>query len=89
MKKHIFDASLALLCVLNVSKRFNYSHMSGANGLPWPYSIDAGHECTGITILIYIYIYNDYPQDPTMDIAWVVGLAYSFREVRGIFRVPR
>ena len=24
---------------------------------------------------IYIYIYNDYPQDPTMDIAWVVGLA--------------
>ena len=20
---------------------------------------------------IYIYIYNDYPQDPTMDIAWV------------------
>ena len=22
-----------------------------------------------------IYIYNDYPQDPTMDIAWVVGLA--------------
>ena len=20
-------------------------------------------------------IYNDYPQDPTMDIAWVVGLA--------------
>ena len=24
---------------------------------------------------IYIYIYNDYPQDPTMDIAWLVGLA--------------
>ena len=26
-------------------------------------------------VYIYIYIYNDYPQDPTMDIAWVVGLA--------------
>ena len=36
---------------------------------------------TGLIIMgshifgIYIYIYNDYPQDPTMDIAWVVGLA--------------
>ena len=30
--------------------------------------------CLGY-IYSYIYIYNDYPQDPTMDIAWVVGLA--------------